>query len=68
MKSASKYNKGFEIRTISEAAPWVKVVRAVQESGVSEREIREKFKLRRFGNADYVSPKILNKWILTGAI
>jgi len=57
-----------EIRTIEEEAPWVKVVIAARDSRVGEKQIRETFSLRRFGNADFVSPKSLNHWILTGEV
>jgi len=63
-----KPNKSSEIKTIPESAPWIMVVRAVEQSGVGEHEIRQKFKLRRFGNADYVSPSSLNHWIMTGEV
>jgi uncharacterized membrane protein len=56
----------WEIRIIPEEVPWIKVSRAVKLSGVSEKLIRSTFELRRFGNADYVSPAALNRWITTG--
>ena len=56
-----------EIRTIAESAPWVLLAKAANDSGVTERLIRQaRLHLRRFGNADYIAPACLNSRILTG--
>jgi len=55
------------IKTIEADAPWVLLSKATADSGLSERLIRaEGLPLRRFGTADYISPQVLNRWILNG--
>jgi|GEM_PF-1617205 len=68
MKTSTKsspHAKSLVINTIKEACPYVLISQAVELTGVPEKEIR-KLPLRKFGNAHYVSPTVLNKFILTG--
>jgi len=68
MKTSTKsspHAKSLVINTITETCPFVLISQAVELSGVPEKEIR-KLPLRKFGNAHYVSPLVLNKFILTG--
>ncbi len=60
-----KRPKPLEIRPIEEAAPWVLISKAADDSGLTELIIRNAaIKLRKFGNADYLRPQDLNAWIL----
>ena len=63
-----KTRKAVEIRAVPETAPWILVKSALQHSGVSQREIRAKFFLRKFGNAHFVRPREPNHWILMGEL
>lgn len=55
------------IRPIPEEAPWVLLSKAAKDSGLTELIIRrENFPTRKFGNAHYIRPEVLNSWILTG--
>jgi len=67
MKTTSprKRPKSPSIRLIEESAPWVLISKAVEESGLTEQQIRNSgIKLRKFGTADYIKPGKLNDWIL----
>ena len=55
------------IRTLTASAPWVLIAKASQDTGLTERLIRQaKIPMRRFGTADDVAPGQLNDWILGG--
>jgi hypothetical protein len=52
------------IQTIPEGHPWVILSKAAMQSGLSEKLIRQAgIPLRKFGNAHYVAPAVLNAWI-----
>jgi len=65
---SSKRPKASVIQVINESAPWVLLSKAIRESGVPERDIKANLQIRKFGNAFYISPANLNKYILTGEI
>jgi len=70
MKTSTKpspHAKAPVINTLIETSPFVIISQAVEKTGVPEKEIR-KLKVRKFGNAHYISPAVLNKFILTGEI
>lgn len=60
------YNKRQEIKLIESKAPYISVVKASQETNISERFLRSLFskQLRRMANRDYISPQVVNTWIL----
>lgn len=66
MKNSGKRNRSITIQLVATTAPWIRITEAARQSGLGRSDIRDipGIRVRTFGNADYVDPKVVNAWIL----
>lgn len=66
VKYSEKRNRSVTIQPVATTAPWIRLTEAARQSGLNRSEIRDipGIRIRKFGNAYYVNPNVVNAWIL----